>query len=260
MRSRPSCYFIGSGLAVFIVMWLLISVSPLPALELELLRWITGIRTNALNTAAVWITNAGSLNVLVPLAVLSSAVLFLRKQWTLGMLFLTTVFWYPALLPIRILAGREAPKAELRSPTKGVVYIVEAPIERAGQRQAAAAAAAAKQPTAPRPAASWYELLLQLLYRGLTRSFPSNHAAASGYLFGLCLLLSWRRGCRSLAGVFALLILGIGLSRVYMGVHYPSDVLASWGLALAALGAGAIILHFDSFKWRNAGGNSDRNK
>jgi membrane-associated phospholipid phosphatase len=248
MPTQRSWHSIGTGLAVFALMWLLISASPLPALELGLLRWITGIRTNALNNAAVWITNAGSLNVLVPLAVLSAAALFLRRRWVLGSLFLATVLWYPALLPVRVLINREAPKAEFRSPTKGVVYIAEAPIERAGQRQAAA----------PAPTAPWYEPLLRLLYRGLTRSFPSNHAAASGYFFGLCLLLCWRRGWRILAEAIALLILCIGLSRVYMGVHYPSDVLASWGLALAALSASSMILPFDSFERRNASGDSDR--
>jgi len=238
MRFQPSWRIIGSGLAAFMLMWLLILISPLPALELDLLRWITSIRIDSLNTAAIWITNAGSLNILVPSALLVAAGLAWKRHWRLGALFLATILWYPALLPVRLLIGREAPKAELRSPTKGVIYIAEAPIERAGLRPTASA----EQPeSAPSPA-KWYEPLLRLLYRGLTRSFPSNHAAASGYFFGLCLSLAWGGGRRILAGGFAILILCIGLSRIYMGVHYPSDVLASWGLALAALGAGVTPL------------------
>ena len=67
-------------------------------------------------------------------------------------------------------------------------------------------------------------------------SFPSGHAVWSFCLFGvLAALLSPRIGRRDLrAGLWAAaasLILAIGISRVYLGVHHPSDVLAGWGAA-----------------------------
>jgi len=64
-------------------------------------------------------------------------------------------------------------------------------------------------------------------------SFPSGHATVSATLYGtLAYLLIYavrNELVKALIGlVAALLVLAIGLSRVYLGVHYPSDVLAGW--------------------------------
>lgn len=60
-------------------------------------------------------------------------------------------------------------------------------------------------------------------------SFPSGHSAAAlavGIAFAT--LLS-----PTLGATVITLALGIGVSRAYLGVHYPGDVLAGWCLALA---------------------------
>jgi undecaprenyl-diphosphatase len=64
-------------------------------------------------------------------------------------------------------------------------------------------------------------------------SFPSGHAVTSVILFGTLAYLVVRLEPtvtlrRITLAVAALLILLIGLSRVYLGVHYPSDVLAGY--------------------------------
>jgi len=69
-------------------------------------------------------------------------------------------------------------------------------------------------------------------------SFPSGHAAA-GLSFALPLFLA-------LSGpwAWALLALGllVGVSRCYLGVHYPGDILVGWTLAiLATLSAGPVL-------------------
>jgi membrane-associated phospholipid phosphatase len=65
-----------------------------------------------------------------------------------------------------------------------------------------------------------------------TFSFPSGHAMGSMTLAWVCLLLAWRTPWRwPVAIVATLFTVIVGLSRVYLGVHYPSDILAGWTAA-----------------------------
>jgi undecaprenyl-diphosphatase len=81
-------------------------------------------------------------------------------------------------------------------------------------------------------------------------AYPSGHAMSAMVFYGtlgyLVTRLEPTRGLRRLTtAVFAAVILLVGLSRVYLGVHYPSDVIGGFlvGLAwatLCALGIEAI--------------------
>lgn len=78
-------------------------------------------------------------------------------------------------------------------------------------------------------------------------SFPSGHALAAVLFFGVVAFLIFilAEGTRlKFAGVSlcALLALGVALSRVYLGVHYLGDVMASWMLGSALL-VGAIAAY-----------------
>jgi undecaprenyl-diphosphatase len=65
-----------------------------------------------------------------------------------------------------------------------------------------------------------------------TFSFPSGHAMGSMTLAWVVALLVWRTRWRWPVTIAAVLFtVLVGLSRVYIGVHYPSDILAGWTAA-----------------------------
>jgi undecaprenyl-diphosphatase len=76
-------------------------------------------------------------------------------------------------------------------------------------------------------------------------SFPSGHALAALCFFGV---LAWLITARlknvplriAIWAVAAFMIVSIGLSRIYLGVHYPSDVLAGYVAAVIWIAAIAV--------------------
>ena len=68
--------------------------------------------------------------------------------------------------------------------------------------------------------------------------FPSDHATGAGAIAAGLLFLSWRLGL-----VTALVAVLIAFSRVYVGVHFPQDVLAglALGAAVAVLGIFIVV-------------------
>ncbi|MEV4922715.1 phosphatase PAP2 family protein [Streptomyces roseoverticillatus] len=75
-------------------------------------------------------------------------------------------------------------------------------------------------------------------------AFPSGHALTATVTCGLLAWLLWRHGARSAVLLAALAagavsVLGVGFTRLYLGVHWLSDVVAGWllGGALVAVSA-----------------------
>ena len=76
--------------------------------------------------------------------------------------------------------------------------------------------------------AFWQSLISETGY-----SFPSGHSMISAALIVCLVALLWKTAWRIpalIAGVG--IILMVGISRLYMGVHYPTDVVAGWSAGL----------------------------
>lgn len=87
-----------------------------------------------------------------------------------------------------------------------------------------------------RPRPDGFRLISEVGY-----SFPSGHSMVSMAFYGLCAWMVWHyerdrllRWACCLA--FAGMIVVVGMSRVYLGVHYASDVLAGFCVSLAWIG------------------------
>jgi len=95
---------------------------------------------------------------------------------------------------------------------------------------------------------------LMVIAQPSSYSYPSGHAMSSALLLGIVAFIAvreerhWRARLLTVAGATAGAMMA-GESRVYLGVHWLSDVLAGWDLAIAllALWIGAFLM------WRRYG-------
>ena len=85
-------------------------------------------------------------------------------------------------------------------------------------------------------------------------SFPSGHAQSAMVAFTTLLFVAWPRlgprARRAATAAAAFMVLAIGFSRVALGVHYVSDVLA--GYVLGAAWLAAMIAAFDAWRRESA--------
>ena len=91
----------------------------------------------------------------------------------------------------------------------------------------------------PRPQL-WTPLIVEHSY-----SFPSGHALGSSALYGFLAVLLASQYPRYRLGIYsiAVVIVGsIGLSRLFLGVHYPTDIIAGYAVGLLWLIACVGIL------------------
>ena len=80
-------------------------------------------------------------------------------------------------------------------------------------------------------------------------SFPSGHTTTAFAVATMLMLMTVGTRRAWIGAVAMLWALGVGVSRVYRGVHWPSDALA--GACAGALGAGIIYLWFSHKGWLN---------
>lgn len=75
----------------------------------------------------------------------------------------------------------------------------------------------------------WEHIVTELTY-----SFPSGHAMASMALGAAMIIAFWHTRYRLAAVILGVIyVLLIAFTRLYLGVHYPTDILAGWCASLA---------------------------
>lgn len=79
-----------------------------------------------------------------------------------------------------------------------------------------------------------------------TYSLPSGHAASAAscfMLFDYLCLASGNPLYMTVGAILLPLIIAIGISRVYLGAHYPSDIVIGWICGGIGLIAAIFLLH-----------------
>ena len=88
--------------------------------------------------------------------------------------------------------------------------------------------------------------LFEVVARPDTYSFPSGHSMSAMAIYGAAaaVVIALRPSLKPLVVIIAMiLILGIGVSRVYLGAHWPMDVIAGWAAGLPFLVTTVYLLH-----------------
>lgn len=98
-----------------------------------------------------------------------------------------------------------------------------------------------------RSAKVWLHRDRPMLWETLTPhtdfSFPSGHAMSSMSLVAALVILTWgSRWCGWVLVIGSSFVITIAWTRLYLGVHFPSDILAGWMISLVwSIGVSLII-------------------
>ena len=87
-------------------------------------------------------------------------------------------------------------------------------------------------------------------------SFPSGHTFGGTVFYGMMIYLAWRLSertwIRALAAVvFGAVIVAVGLSRVYLNVHFLTDVVGGWLAGTAWLVASLLVIDLIETRYRS---------
>ena len=185
-----------------------------------ILQFFLDHRSAAVITAATWVTQLGSVRVLLPVAILAGLLL-----WWRGAPVGAAAVPLASLLLAGVLAGIGKTLIDRERPPVGLHLVPES-----------------------------------------DGSFPSGHSADSAAVYlaialvvGLFFLR--RPLARAVVVLGALLITGlVGISRLVLGVHWPTDVIAGWsaGLAAALVVVTAASVFFVRFDPVDPAGSTDR--
>ncbi|MDQ3396429.1 MAG: phosphatase PAP2 family protein [Deinococcota bacterium] len=172
-------------------------------LDVSVSRWVQGFRSGWLDGVATAVTLLGNTLPLIVFGIVAAALLFRSGHWWAAGLS-------AAIAPLTLsLNGLLKALVGRPRPDEGLVYVLLSPA-------------------------------------GL--GFPSGHALVPTVFYGFLALLVGRllppgRGRRLAVILLAAVPVATGLSRVYLGVHWFSDVLAGWAGGLLLLLLLALLYH-----------------
>lgn len=179
---------------------------------------------------AQFISALGSINVLLPLWAIAVTVLALQRQAAAFWWFLPAPLGYPLYMLIKVVVSRASPAEPLfpRIEDAPLGYYLEEWFHNRLQTMPPEGVSlpAVQQPvTAP------------AITRVIESGYPSGHALLALILYGGLALWFWHslpagKWQWLFSGIALGLAVSIGVVRVYMGLHYPSDILGSWLLGI----------------------------
>jgi undecaprenyl-diphosphatase len=186
---------------VVIVLAVLIRLPATLELDLRVTKYFQNLETKLLTKAARWMTFMGNGTTLGILGAAVVTLSFLGKQAAMGLFCAASLIALPVNVVIKNIVDRKRP----------------------GEDQVRV-----------HPGPRW----------GF--SFPSGHSMGTASFYGFLAFLCWLYFATSplqvpLSLLFALIPIGTGLSRIYLGAHWLSDVVAGWAGGLLHVLALAVL-------------------
>lgn len=214
---------------IFIVLTLIAGADRYLPGEERLLASIVVWRQPILNSILLSLSLLGSINVILPLWLLALVWFAFKCQWLWFARFLPIPLGYPLYLSLKLFIARTAPDPAIvpRLHDFSIGYVIEGLFYRQVQQ------------LPPQSVSVPLPVTAQVVTQVIESGYPSGHALMAALFYVSVALWFWFNTngmARSVGVILFLAIAGlIGFARVYMGVHFPSDVLGAWTLAILCL-------------------------
>jgi membrane-associated phospholipid phosphatase len=201
-------------------------------------RWLVSIialRQPSINSLLLTFSMLGSINVILPLWFLALAWLAFTRQWFWLARFLPIPVGYPIYLLLKLFIARSAPDPASvpRLHDFSIGYVIENLFYRQVQQLPPQGA------SVPSPVVALPPITTQAVTQVIESGYPSGHALMAALFYGIVALWFWRNTTGIIQNIGVIIFSAIagliGFARVYMGVHFPSDVLGAWTLAILCL-------------------------